>query len=130
MVCRLLRCGQASGSRPRGSAAVSDVDERQDCSSGLGQLEGAQVSTQRQGGNPDLWQDVMQRWPLLQESKYYKKTRYGYARGKEAVTLVQNIRHYYSILVWQDIPDNQPTPPLHSEDYFPKGINNFRLQTF
>ena len=97
---------------------------------GLGHLEDARVLTERQGGNPDLWRDVMQKLPLLQESKYYKKTRYGYARGKEAVTLVQNIRHYYSILVWQDIPDNQPTPPLRSEDYFPRGIDNFRLQTF
>ena len=97
---------------------------------GLGHLEDARVLTERQGGDPDLWRDVMQKLPLLQESKYYKKTRYGYARGKEAVTLVQNIRHYYSILVWQDIPDNQPIPPLRSEDYFPKGLHNLRLQTF
>ena len=97
---------------------------------GLGHLEDARVLTERQGGDPDLWRDVMQKLPLLQESKYYKKTRYGYARGKEAVTLVQNIRHYYSILVWQDIPSNQPIPPLRSEDYFPKGLHNLRLQTF
>ncbi len=97
---------------------------------GLGHLEDARVITQRQGGNPDLWQDVMQRLPLLQDSKYYEKTRYGYARGKEAVTLVQNIRHYYNILAWQDIPDNQPIPPLRSEDYIPNEIDNLQLQTF
>lgn len=97
---------------------------------GLGHLEDARVITQRQGGNPDLWQDVMQRLPLLQDSKYYEKTRYGYARGKEAVTLVQNIRHYYSILAWQDIPDNQPIPALRSEEYIPSGIDNVRLQIF
>jgi membrane-bound lytic murein transglycosylase F len=96
---------------------------------GLGHLEDARVITQRQGGNPDLWQDVMQKLPLLQESKYYDKTRHGYARGNEAVTLVQNIRHYYSILVWQDIPDKQP-PPVGSEDYFPEGIDNLQLQAF
>ena len=97
---------------------------------GLGHLEDARVITQRQGGNPDVWQDVMQRLPLLEDSNYYEKTRYGYARGKEAVTLVQNIRHYYSILVWQDIPDNQPIPPLRGEDYIPSEINNLQLQAF
>ena len=77
-----------------------------------------------------MWQDVMQQLPLLQQAKHYNTTRYGYARGQEAVTLVQNIRHYYSILVWQDIPDKQPPPPLYSEDYFPKVIDDLGLQTF
>ena len=97
---------------------------------GLGHLEDARVLTERHGGNPNMWQDVMQQLPLLQQAKHYNTTRYGYARGQEAVTLVQNIRHYYSILVWQDIPDKQPPPPLYSEDYFPKVIDDLGLQTF
>jgi len=94
---------------------------------GPGHLEDVRVLTEEQGGDPNLWQDVMARLPLLQQSRYYKNTRYGYARGQEAVTLVQNIRHYYSILAWQDLPDTQPQPPLRSEDYFPDIVHDIEL---
>lgn len=95
---------------------------------GLGHLEDARKLTETQGGNPNLWQDVMERLPLLQNSRYHKNTRYGYARGQEAVTLVQNIRHYYSTLAWQDIPDKQPLPPLPVEEYFPEVIKDLELR--
>jgi len=95
---------------------------------GLAHLEDARVLTQRQGGDPNLWQDVMERLPLLQKTRYYKNTRYGYARGMEAVNLVQNIRHYHSILAWQDLPDNQPQPPLRAEDYLPEVLRDLELQ--
>ncbi|MEZ5572715.1 MAG: membrane-bound lytic murein transglycosylase MltF [Halioglobus sp.] len=95
---------------------------------GLAHLEDARKLTRQQGGDPDLWQDVMQRLPLLQKTKYYKNTRYGYARGMEAVTLVQNIRHYYSVLAWQEIPDIQPPPPLRADDYLPSAIQGLELQ--
>ena len=42
----------------------------------------------------------------LSRSKYYKKTKYGYARGWETVKYVQNIRQYYDILVFLDSQDN------------------------
>lgn len=69
---------------------------------GLGHVEDARVITQRQGGNPDLWVDVKKRLPLLRQKRHYKTTRYGYARGNEAVTYVENIRRYYDTLVWLD----------------------------
>ncbi|MCV2885533.1 membrane-bound lytic murein transglycosylase MltF [Aestuariibacter sp. AA17] len=69
---------------------------------GLGHLEDARIITQKQGGNPDLWVDVKKRLPLLRQKKFYKNTRYGYARGNEAVTYVANIRRYYDTLVWLD----------------------------
>ena len=69
---------------------------------GLGHLEDARVLTQRQGGNPDLWVDVKQRLPQLRQKKYYRTTRYGYARGDEALQYVDNIRRYYDSLVWLD----------------------------
>ena len=65
--------------------------------------------------------------PLLRKSSYYKNTRYGFARGDEAVTYVQNIRHYYSILAWQDIPDNKALPPVKTDDYVPKAIKDIGL---
>jgi membrane-bound lytic murein transglycosylase F len=95
---------------------------------GLAHLEDARKLTESQGGNPNLWQDVMERLPLLQKAQYYKNTRYGYARGREAVTLVQNIRHYYSVLAWQEIPEIQPLPPLRADDYLPETILDLELK--
>lgn len=94
---------------------------------GMGHLEDARVVTERQGGDPDLWQDVIERLPLLQKSKYYQNTRYGYARGVEAATYVQNIRHYLSILEWQDIADNKPQPPIEINDIIPPAVRDVGL---
>ena len=94
---------------------------------GLAHLEDARVLTQRQGGDPNLWQDVMERLPLLQKTEYFKDTRYGYARGVEALTLVQNVRHYRSILALQEIPDQQPLPPIRAEDYLPAVLRGIDL---
>nr|WP_281492509.1 membrane-bound lytic murein transglycosylase MltF [Lacimicrobium sp. SS2-24] len=69
---------------------------------GMGHLEDARILTERQGGNPDIWVDVKSRLPLLRQKRFYKTTRYGYARGDEAVTYVANIRRYYDTLVWLD----------------------------
>jgi membrane-bound lytic murein transglycosylase F len=94
---------------------------------GMGHLEDARVITERHGGDPHLWQDVMVHLPLLQKPAHYQRTRYGFARGQEAVTYVQNIRHYYSILEWQDIPDSMPQPPVVTETYLPATIRRVGL---
>ena len=67
---------------------------------GFGHLEDARILTQRQGGNPDKWLEVKKRLPLLSQEKYYRKTKHGYARGKEPVQYVENIRSYHDLLVW------------------------------
>jgi membrane-bound lytic murein transglycosylase F len=67
---------------------------------GIGHLEDARQLTIQQGGNPDKWMDVKQRLPLLMEEKWHQQTKYGYARGKEPVQYVENIRSYYDLLVW------------------------------
>jgi len=69
---------------------------------GWGHLEDARVLTQKQGGNPDLWQDVNERLPQLSQEKWYRQTRYGYARGYQAQQYVSNIRNYFDTLVWMD----------------------------
>ncbi|MAT92216.1 MAG: membrane-bound lytic murein transglycosylase MltF [Halioglobus sp.] len=94
---------------------------------GMGHLEDARVLTEHQGGDPHLWREVMERLPLLQKSAYYKSLRYGYARGSEAVTYVQNIRHYYSILQWQEIPGNNAQPPLDIEPLVPEAVREVSL---
>lgn len=94
---------------------------------GLAHLEDARVLTERMGGDPHLWSDVMAHLPLLQKREHYRTTRYGYARGGEAMHFVQNIRHYYSILQWQDIPANQPGRPLNPDDYLPLALREKRF---
>ncbi len=69
---------------------------------GYGHLEDARVLTQRQGGDPDKWDDVRQRLPLLARQTHYQNLKHGYARGSMAVRYVDNIRAYYDILTWMD----------------------------
>jgi membrane-bound lytic murein transglycosylase F len=55
--------------------------------------------------------------PRLAQKQWYSKTRYGYARGREPVHFVNNIRRYYDILSWTTQPqlEGEPTEgkPLH-----------------
>lgn len=69
---------------------------------GFGHLNDARIITQRQGGDPDRWVEVKKRLPLLQQKKYYKMTKHGYARGEEPVHYVDNIRRFYDTLTWLD----------------------------
>ncbi|WP_087024359.1 membrane-bound lytic murein transglycosylase MltF [Thaumasiovibrio subtropicus] len=62
---------------------------------GFGHVMDARRLTRAQGGDPDAWADVKQRLPLLRKRQYYSQTRYGYARGDEALKYVENIRRYY-----------------------------------
>ncbi len=86
---------------------------------GLGHLEDARKITEGQGYNPDLWVDVKKHLPLLRQKKFYKSTRYGYARGDEAVNYVDNIRRYYDTLIWLEDQTELPTVedlPIDPED--------------
>lgn len=67
---------------------------------GWGHMEDARIITDELGGDPDRWVDVKDALPLLKQRKYYKNTKYGYARGNEAVQYVENIRAYYDTLVF------------------------------
>ncbi|MCL1125064.1 membrane-bound lytic murein transglycosylase MltF [Shewanella surugensis] len=69
---------------------------------GIGHLEDARKLAQSMGLDPSAWRDVKQVLPLLQQRQYYKKTRYGYASGNQAVHYVDSIRRYYDTLVWVD----------------------------
>ena len=79
---------------------------------GYGHLEDARVLTQKTGHDPDKWIDVKEHLPLLTQKKWYSQTRHGYARGREPVRYVENIRSYYDILVWHSErqPDTGDTP--------------------
>jgi membrane-bound lytic murein transglycosylase F len=66
---------------------------------GLGHLEDARRIAHAKGMNPDSWADVKQTLPLLGRGGYENVTRYGYARGGEALVFVESIRNYYDILL-------------------------------
>ncbi len=79
---------------------------------GYGHVKDAQWLTEQSGGDPGQWTEVKQRLPLLRQRKWYRQTKYGYARGNEPVRYVENIRSYYDILRWQidrEKPRNAPS---------------------
>ena len=73
---------------------------------GMGHLEDARVLTQKQGDDPDRWDDVRKRLPLLRQKEFYRDTRHGYARGgMQSIIYVRHIRRYYDLLVWATSSD-------------------------
>ncbi|MDR9439913.1 MAG: membrane-bound lytic murein transglycosylase MltF [Halomonas sp.] len=74
---------------------------------GLGHLYDARKITEQRGGDPNLWRDVRESLPLLQEREWHSQTRHGFARGGEPVIYVRNIRRYYEILAYLDRSQEQ-----------------------
>ncbi len=74
---------------------------------GYGHVQDARIITKRRGGDPNKWVDVKESLPLLRRKRWYKNTRFGYARGNEPVKYVENIRSYYDILHWHLAKANQ-----------------------
>jgi membrane-bound lytic murein transglycosylase F len=94
---------------------------------GMGHLEDARVITQRHGGDPNLWADVMQHLPKLERSEHFSTVKHGYARGTEAVHYVQNIRHYHNVLQWRFIAENHPQPPVDLAPLLPAALRDVDL---
>jgi len=83
---------------------------------GYSHLQDARKITRKLKKDPNRWIDVKQALPLLAKKKWYKQTRYGYARGWEPVQYVENIRSYYDILKWVDEGSVEATPT--PEEFF------------
>jgi len=66
---------------------------------GMGHVHDARSLAKNLDKDPDLWRDLETVLPLLSQKKYYKKLKYGYARGYEPVIYVRRIRDYQDILV-------------------------------
>ena len=66
---------------------------------GLNHLEDARILTQKQGRDPNKWNDVKNYLPWLADEAWYTKTKFGYARGMEPVLFVNRVRTYYDVLV-------------------------------
>ena len=72
---------------------------------GYGHLEDARIITEIQGGDPDSWEQVRERLPLLTDPQWYQRVEHGYARGWEPVRYVDNVRRYHEILQWMTADD-------------------------
>ncbi|MES1944852.1 membrane-bound lytic transglycosylase F [Salinisphaera sp. PC39] len=67
---------------------------------GMGHVMDVRRLLDAAGKDPDTWVNIRAALPWLTQERYYRRTRYGYARGYEAVGYVGNIRAYYDILLW------------------------------
>lgn len=65
---------------------------------GAGHLEDARVLAKQSGLNPDTWADMKKVMPLLTYPEYFEQTKYGQARGGEAVIFVETVRLYHDML--------------------------------
>ena len=79
---------------------------------GYGHLEDARVLAEKRGLDPHLWPDVRSQLPNLQNPDIYPTTRFGFARGVEAVTYVDNIRQYFSTLQLKSVTAERIQPPV------------------
>lgn len=65
---------------------------------GFGHLKDAMILAKQKGLDETQWVNLKTVLPLLSNKKYYKKLKYGYARGSEPVRYVQRIRGYQQVL--------------------------------
>lgn len=86
---------------------------------GMGHVMDVRRLVDGAGRDPDSWVDVRAALPWLTQERYYRRTRYGYARGYEAVTYVGNIRAYYDILLWMTSDAEMEIPEALTRDRTP-----------
>ena len=65
---------------------------------GWGHVEDARALAARLGKNPNLWSEVREVLPLLEDPAYHEDLRYGRARGREAQTYVRRVRDFADML--------------------------------
>lgn len=87
---------------------------------GPGHVEDARIIAEKQNKDPNKWADIKETLPLLQKSQYYEHTKNGYARGREPVRYVQNIRYYYNLLTWTEVAKQRTPPPKATDQYLPE----------
>lgn len=80
---------------------------------GIGHLEDARRLTEKFGGNPDVWEENVEKYLLLKsKEKYYTDSvvKYGYCRGSEPVNYVREILkrfdQYKQLLKQEEAPEN------------------------
>lgn len=66
---------------------------------GFAHLLDARALARELGKSPSSWHDIKEVLPLLSQKQYYKKLKYGYARGSEPVKYIDRIRYYQDVLI-------------------------------
>ena len=97
---------------------------------GYGHLEDARVLAQQQGNDPDKWADVKKAMLLLTQPQYFEQTKHGYARGGEAVNLVEMVRMHHLML--NSLPLGavpRLIPPAHDYKLMGKSKNEAQLRS-
>ena len=94
---------------------------------GMGHLEDTRIITQQAGGDPHLWPDVRAQLPKLQNPNYFPMTKFGFAEGEQAVTYVDNIRHYEGLLSFKNLPERRITPPIQVDALLPDHLRRAQL---
>ena len=67
---------------------------------GNAHLEDARILAVRMGLNPNYWQSVKRTLPLLAKKIHYQSLKRGYARGGQAVKLVERVRNFHDMLAY------------------------------
>jgi membrane-bound lytic murein transglycosylase F len=70
---------------------------------GFGHLNDARILAERDQKDSHIWENIRLYLPLLEQKKYYSTLKHGFARGREAASYVQNIKHYKDILQWRSL---------------------------
>ena len=65
--------------------------------------------------NVENWNVLKSYLYKLNQKEYYKKMKYGYARGWEAVQYIENVKQYYDIITFLDNKDNESDNELFNE---------------
>jgi membrane-bound lytic murein transglycosylase F len=65
---------------------------------GYRHVQDAQKIAKQRNDDPNRWISLKETLPLLCHPKYYKRSRAGYCRGRDAVRYVESIITYYDIL--------------------------------
>ena len=65
---------------------------------GYGHVTDAIELAKKRGGTGKSWTELKETLPLLAWKRYFSQAKYGYCRGYEAVTYVENIRYYFYLL--------------------------------
>ena len=94
---------------------------------GMGHLEDARIITQQASGDPHLWPDVRAQLPHLQHPEFFSLTKFGFAEGPQAVTYVDNIRHYEGMLKLQALPESRIAPPIEVDTLLPDSLRSITL---
>ncbi len=80
---------------------------------GYGHIRDVMKMAEKKGLNGFQWVIVKKLLPQLRNPQFHKQTRYGYARGDEAVTYVRHIMSYYAILRWYLLQQSTPSIPKY-----------------